>query len=276
MMLENLKFAFWGTPDVAEKTLAFLIDCGLCPALVITNPDRPQGRGLAVSPTPVKSLALLHNLKILTPEKIDANFIKEFEMMDIDLSIVVAYGQILPIDIINMPKFGTLNIHYSLLPKYRGASPVESALLAGDTETGVSIQKMVQKLDAGDLIGSEKVKINETTTKQELREQLIQTGAELLVKILPDYIDGKIVPQKQNEGDATRCGKIKKEDGLIDPNSNALENYNKYRAFLPWPGIYFFENDKRLKVTSARLENGKFIIEKVIPEGKKEIIYTSK
>ena len=270
MKNNNLKIAFWGTPDVAEKTLEELLNCDLIPNIIITNPDRPQGRGLDLTPSPVKVLAKKHNLEVITPEKITTDFIEDFKNREIDVSIVVAYGQILPIEIIDSPKFGTLNIHYSLLPKYRGASPVESALLSGDTETGVSIQKMIQKLDAGDLIGLEKVAISETTTKQDLREKLIQTGAELLVKVLPDYIEGKITPTAQDESQASRCGKIKKEDGLIDPDGDAQLNYNKYRAYYGWPGVYFFENGKRIKVTSARLENGKFVIEKVIPEGKKE------
>lgn len=269
----NLKFAFWGTPDVASETLEILIGNGLIPSIVITNPDRARGRGLETSPTPVKAVAIQNNITVLTPEKIDSEFVKNFNELDIDLSIVVAYGSILPESIINLPKFGTLNIHYSLLPKYRGASPVESALLNGDIETGVAIQKMVKKLDAGDIVALEKFAINESISKDELRSELIKLGANLLIEILPDYIENTITPIPQDESLATHCGKIKKEDGLINLNDSGIINYNKYRAYSGWPGIYFFQDGKRIKITKAHLDNGQFVIEKVIPEGKKETDY---
>lgn len=272
-MDKNIQFAFWGTPSVASDTLQILIDNGLTPSVVITNPDRKQGRGLELTQSPVKVLALKHDIQVLTPEKIDDDFINIFSKLNIDLSIVVAYGSILPENIINKPKFGTLNIHYSLLPKYRGASPLESALLSGDSETGVTIQKMVRKLDAGDIVATESLNINQTITKDELRNELINLGANLLIKILPDYIENKITTVQQDESQATHCGKIKKEDGLIDLNDDTNINYNKYRAYSGWPGIYFFQDGKRIKVTSAHLEDGKFVIDKVIPEGKKETTY---
>lgn len=270
---KNIKFIYWGTPDVAERTLQILIDNNIVPALVITNPDRPQGRGMELLPTPVKVLATKYNIPVLSPEKINDDFAQDISKYDIDISIVVAYGSILPESIINFPKFGTLNIHYSLLPKYRGASPVESALLNGDIETGVAIQKMVRKLDAGDIVALEKFAINENISKDELRSELIELGANLLIKILPDYIENKITPVVQDENLATHCGKIKKEDGLINLNDNGITKYNKYRAYSGWPGVYFFQDNKRIKITKAHLDNGQFVIEKVIPEGKKEIDY---
>jgi methionyl-tRNA formyltransferase len=273
METNNLKFAFWGTPSIASDTLQILIDAGFIPQVVITNPDRKSGRGLTITPSPVKILAEKYNIPVLAPEKIDSEFSSQLKAYNIKLSIVVAYGSILPENIINLPTHGTLNIHYSLLPKYRGASPLESALLNGDIETGVTIQKMVMKLDAGDIVTQEKVAIDEQISKDELRKILITKGAELLIKTIPNFIEGKITPTPQVENDATHCGKIKKEDGLIDPNGDDKINYNKYRAYSGWPGIYFFENGKRIKITSARLEDGKFIIEKVIPEGKKETIW---
>ncbi len=269
-MDKNIQFAFWGTPSVASDTLQILIYNGLTPSVIITNPDRKQGRGLELTQSPVKVLALKHGIQVLTPETIDDDFINNFSKLNIDLSIVVAYGSILPENIINMPKFGTLNIHYSLLPKYRGASPLESALLSGDSETGVTIQKMVKKLDAGDIVATESLNINQTITKDELRNELIELGANLLIKILPDYMENKITTVPQDENQATHCGKIKKENGLIDLNDDTNINYNKYRAYSGWPGIYFFQDGKRIKVTSAHLEDGKFVIDRVIPEGKKE------
>ncbi len=279
-MNEKIKFIFWGTPIVASKTLQILIDAGLIPEVVITNPDRPSGRGLTFSPSPVKILAQKYNIPVLTPEKLDEKFLDKLStclpagrLLNFELNIVVAYGKILPENIINMPKYGTINIHYSLLPKYRGASPLESALLNGDTETGISIQKMVKKMDAGPILSEKKIEINNTISKDELREILINEGVNLLVKILPDYIDGKIELQDQDETQASHCKKIQKQDGEINPDGDPILNYNKYRAYSGWPGVFFFKDGMRIKITRARLEDGKFIIEKIIPEGKKEQDY---
>lgn len=272
-MNKNLKFIYWGTPSVASETLQILIDSGYVPQIVITNPDRPQGRGLMLTPSPTKVLAEKYNIKVLTPEKIDEAFISEIKSIDFDLSIVVAYGNILPEEIINMPKFGTLNIHYSLLPKYRGAIPLEAALLNGDKETGVTIQKMVRKLDAGDIVAQEKVNISAEIKKEDLRKILIEAGAKLLSKILPEYTEGKIIPIPQDESLVSHYGKINKEDGEINLKDEPLTLWHKYRAYGGWPGIYFFKDGKRIKITLAKYENNSFMIERVIPEGKKEIDY---
>jgi len=189
------------------------------------------------------------------------------------LFIVVAYGKILPEKLINLPKLGSLNIHYSLLPKYRGASPVESAILNGDIETGVTIQKMEFKMDAGPIVAQEKIFIHSNEKTPDLRKRLIKIGGELLVKTLPIYIENKIKLIPQNEIEATYCKKIKKEDGLIDLNDSPIKNYNKYKAYAIWPRTYFFKNGKRIIVTKAKLENDEFIIEKIIPENGKEIYY---
>jgi len=272
--MNNLNFVFFGTPDVASKTLEILRENGYLPSLIITSPDKPQGRKMILTPSPVKIWAEKNNIPYLQPEKIDANFIEEFKKYNSDLSIVVAYGKILPEELIKMPKLGTINIHYSLLPKYRGASPVEASLLNGDEETGVSIQQMEYKLDSGPIIDEEEVEIDINDTKYELRDKLIKTGGDLLCKILPNIIDQKIKAVIQNESQATFCKKIKKEDGEINPNGNAKENWNKYRAYLGWPGVYFFKEGKRIKITKAKYENDSFTIERVIPEGKKEIDYS--
>ena len=169
-----------------------------------------------------------------------------------------------------MPKLGSLNIHYSLLPKYRGASPVESAILNGETETGVTIQKMAYELDSGDIIAQEKVNIFADEKAPELRKRLVKIGGELLVKILqtPGWVG-----VKQDGSKATYCKKIKKEDGLIDLDGDAIKNYNKFRAYALWPRTFFFQNGRRIIITKARLEDNKFIIEKIIPENGKEIDY---
>ena len=277
MSQNKTKFIFFGTPTVASETLEILKQEGFLPSLVVTSIDKPVGRKMILTPPPVKIWAEANNIPVLQPEKIDNKFFDEIIKTETDLYLVVAFGKILPEKLINYPKFGTINIHYSLLPKYRGASPVESALLAGNNKTGVSIQKMVFKLDSGPIIAKQVLAIDINDNKESLRKKLVKIGGQLFLDILLDYMDNKIELQNQDESDATYCHKIKKEDGEISLNGNYLENYNKYRAFYGWPGIFFFKeiNGKktRFKITKARLENNKFIIEKVIPEGKKEIDY---
>jgi len=275
--MENYNFAFWGTPEVSSKTLDILFNGGYIPKIIITSPESRSGRGMHINKTPVEIWAIEHNIQCLKPEKIDNDFIKEFNDFNIDLSIVVAYGKILPENIIQSPKLGTINIHYSLLPKYRGASPLEGALLNGDTTTGISIQQMVFKLDSGPIIKEIEVPIDIDATKEELRASLIKLGGEALCSVIPDIYSKNINPKYQEEEKATFCKKIKKEDGLINPSINQKENYNKYRAFYGWPGVYFFtqkdNKDIRIKIVKAKYENDSFIIERVIPEGKKEISY---
>lgn len=272
-MKQTISFAFWGTPDVAADTLDILFSHGYIPSVIITAPDRPAGRGLVLTPPPAKVWALAHNVPCLQPEKLTREFLSELSTFDFQLSIVVAYGKILSQQIIDLPQKGTINIHYSLLPKYRGASPVESAILHGDTETGIAIQQMALGLDTGDILIEEKVVIDPNETAPALRKRLIQIGAELLAQTLPNIIEGSIQPQKQSTEGISTCGKIKKEDGLIDLSDDPIKNYNKYRAYYGWPGIFFFVDGKRIKITEAVFENDAFIPTKVIPEGKKEISF---
>ncbi|MEI7810725.1 MAG: methionyl-tRNA formyltransferase, partial [bacterium] len=213
------------------------------------------------------------NLKELSLPEVRLRASPKSDFGLIDLFIVVAYGKILPEELIKLPKHGSINIHYSLLPKYRGASPVESAILAGDKETGITIQQMECKMDAGPIITKEVVSMLDNEKAPDLRKRLIKIGGELLVKTLPDFIERKINPIPQNEAEATFCKKIKKEDGLIDLNDDAEKNYNKFRAYAHWPRTFFFKEGKRIIITDAKLENGVFVINKVIPEGGKEIEY---
>lgn len=267
MNTKNLNFIFWGTPDVASETLEMLKEAGYLPSLIITSPDKKSGRGMQMQESPVAIFAKENKIECLKTEKVS-------EIPPCDLAIVVAYGQILSEKIINTPKLGSINVHYSLLPKYRGASPVESAILNGDKETGVSIQKMVYQMDAGPILAEEKVAIGDDETAPELRKRLIKIGGELLVKTLPNFIEGKITPKEQ-VGEASHCKKIKKEDGLINLNDDGVKNYNKFRAYAYWPRTFFFKEGKRIIITKAKLENGVFKIERVIPEGGKEVNYTN-
>ena len=289
MNKNNLNFIFFGTPDVASETLEILKQNGFLPSLIVTAPDKPQGRKMLITPPPVKVWAIENDIPYIQPENItDLPQVRPvgphrsdlWDKYEPELFIVVAYGKILPEEIINFPKFGSINIHYSLLPKYRGASPVESAILNGDTETGISIQKMKYKMDSGPIIAQEKVTILPDEKAGELRKRLIKIGGELLVKTLPPYIENKLTPIPQNDSEATFCKKIKKEDGLIDLNDDGVKNYNKFRAYATWPRTFFFsantsggQDGKRIIITDAILENNQFIIKKIIPEGGKETNY---
>lgn len=268
------RFAYFGTPQVASDTLAILIERGFVPEVVVTSPDAPKGRGLALTPSETKTIALAHGIPVMTPEKLDAKMIATIGALVCDYAIVVAYGKIFPEELIAAYPLGVLNVHYSLLPKYRGATPLESALLAGDAETGVTIQKMVRELDAGDIIAQKATKITSLETARELRERLISIGASLLADTLPKYLRSDIKPVPQDASQATLTYKLKKENGLLSLDAPAEINWNKYRAYTDTIGTYFFENGKRIKITSASFKHGVFNIERVIPEGKREMTYT--
>lgn len=269
----NNKFVFFGTPEVSSKTLEILKENGYLPSLIITSPDRPSGRGMRMTPTPTKVFAIKNNIPYLAPEKLNDEVYATLQNENADLFIVVAYGKILPERFINLPKVYTINIHYSLLPKYRGASPVESAILNGDKETGISIQKMAFKMDTGPILLEEKVNIKDDEKSLELKNRLIEIGGELLAKNLPKIFNNSLTMRKQDESKASYCNKISKEDGFIDLNDDDVKNYNKFRSYFTWPKTFFFVNNKRIIIKDAKLENGKFIIKRVIPEGKKEINY---
>lgn len=278
MHKQDLNFIFFGTPDVANKTLIILKNKGYIPKIIITSPDKPSGRGLEMHETPVSVWAKENNIKCLKPEKLTEEFISKLKTENYDLSIVVAYGKIIPEPLIKMPNLGTINIHYSLLPKYRGASPLEACLLSGDEETGISIQQMEYKLDSGPILREEKIDIGINDTKGELRDTLIDLGANVLCDILPQIINKEIIAKPQNESLASFCTKIKKEDGEIDiVDGNPRENWNKYRAYNGWPGTFFFieKNKKkiRIKIKHASYRDNTFIINRVTPEGKKETSY---
>lgn len=280
--MSKLNFVFFGTPDVASETLKILKQEGFLPSLIITSPDKPKGRKLLLTPPPAKVWAEKNNIPVLQPELLDESTLKTLRTFNFELSIVVAYGKIIPENILNLPELGSINVHYSLLPKYRGASPVESVILADEKETGVTIQKMVYKMDAGPILAQEKVAILPDEKAPDLRRRLTKLGAEMLVKLLTSSAFGTS-PQgggwegvPQDESQATYTKKITKEDGLINLEAELpSELYNKFRAYASWPRIFFFQSGKRIIITKARLENNKFIIEKIVPESGKETDWKS-
>ena len=243
------------------------------PALVVTSPDAPRGRGLVLTPSPTKVFALEHNLPIMTPNVLDESAITDIKKYDCDYAVVVAYGKIFPDSFFTVFPKGMLNIHYSLLPKYRGATPLETALLRGEKETGVTVQQVVREVDAGDMLAQETTQIGEDETARELRPRLIEMGAHLLIATLPAFERGEMMPIPQDSSRATRAYKIKKEDGLLDLAGDARENWNKYRAYADSIGTYFMKDGKRVKITDAefvRQPTDKFRVLRVIPEGKRE------
>jgi len=208
---------------------------------VVTQPDKPKGRDLKLTPSSVKILAEKLNLPVLQPLKArDEKFIAELRELKPDLIVVVAYGQILPQTILDLPHFGCLNVHTSLLPKYRGAAPIQWAIADGEPETGVTIMKMDAGLDTGAILSTRRTPILATDDSQVLHDRLAQLGAELLAEIIPNYVAGKITPQPQPAEGSTYAAKIKKEDGRIDWNLPAKQIWNRLRAFTPWPGAFTF------------------------------------
>jgi methionyl-tRNA formyltransferase len=238
--MNELKIIFMGTAELSCASLEKLAE-KFSVAAVVTQPDKPKGRELKLQFSPVKTLAEKLKLPVLQPTRArDEKFISELRGLKPDLIVVVAYGQILPQAILDLPKFGCANVHTSLLPKYRGASPIQSAILAGETETGVTIMKMDAGLDTGEIISQARTPILPEDNSQTLHDRLAQLGVELLVKTIPDFVAGKIQPKPQPAEGVSYAAKIKKEDGKIDWNEPAEKILNRLRAFTPWPGAFTF------------------------------------
>jgi len=237
-----LRIIFMGTAELSCASLQVLAgNPQFQIAAVVTQPDRPKGRDLKLQPSPGKSLARRLNLPVLQPERVrDEKFIAEFRSLQPDLVVVVAYGQILPPAILDLPRHGCLNIHASLLPKYRGPAPIQWAIANADTETGVTLMRIDAGLDTGDIVAQRRTPIRPEDDSATLHDRLAQLGAELLVQTIPDYVAGKIQPTPQSAAGASYAAKIKKEDGHIDWNQPAQTIWNRLRAFTPWPGAFTF------------------------------------
>jgi methionyl-tRNA formyltransferase len=250
-----LRIIFMGTAELSCASLETVArDEKFQIAAVVTQPDKPKGRELKLTPSPVKLLAEKLNLPVLQPLKArDEKFISELRELKPDLIVVVAYGQILPQTILDLPKFGCVNVHTSLLPKYRGAAPIQWAIADGEPETGVTIMKMDAGLDTGPVLSARRTPILPTDDSQILHDRLAQLSAELLVETIPDFVAGKILPKPQPAEGASYAAKIKKEDGKIDWNEPAEKILNRMRAFTPWPGAFTFCDGKLLKIWKAVL-----------------------
>lgn len=273
------RIAFFGTPQIAVWVLDELTSTGIVPSLIVTNPDSPQGRKLVLTPTPVSVWAASHDVETLKPETLRSEDVQaRIREASCDLFLVAAYGKILPDEVLLMPKHKVLNMHPSLLPKLRGASPIRSAILEDMNPTGVSIIILTSDMDAGPILAQEEewISPNEWPMRgRELDERLARKGGDLLARTIPDWVAGSITPSEQDHGEATYSMKITKDMGLIDLADDPLMNLRKIRAFDGWPGTYFFvrKHSKtfRVKVVDAYLENGILKITRVIPEGRSEI-----
>ena len=283
-------FAFFGTPIFAVNVLSALEARGLLPALVVTAPDKPRGRGQEVSPSPAKTWALERGVETIEPATLrDEALVAELGNTDWDVFVVAAYGKLIPKNILDIPRRGSLNIHPSLLPKFRGPSPALSAILADERSTGVSIMQMTETMDAGPVVAQARIELEEEAPgspkpgeggwppKGSMFEELLAAeGGNLLAEILPDWIAGVITPAAQDERLATFTKKFTDEDARIDLMGDARKNLLKIRAFDRSPRAYFInEKGKRVIITEAAVEDGALVIKKVIPEGKKEMDFTA-
>ena len=231
-----------GTAELSCHSLAALIESPTVQVVaVVTQPDRPKGRDLKLQPSPVKVLGLSAKLPVLQPERARSEeFLEALRALRPDLIAVAAYGQILPVSILELPRFGCLNVHTSLLPKYRGAAPIQWAILNGDTETGVTIMQMDAGLDTGGILTQATTTIQPEDDSETLHGRLARMGAELLVQTIPDYAAGKLLPRSQPAEGISHAPKIKKQDGHIDWNQPARAIWNRVRGLVPWPGAFTY------------------------------------
>ncbi|PCN45683.1 methionyl-tRNA formyltransferase [Brevibacillus laterosporus] len=253
--MKDTRILFMGTPDFATQSLEALITNGYQVVGVVTQPDRPVGRKRVLTPPPVKELALRHGLTVYQPEKIrESESVQSvLDATRPDLIVTAAYGQILPVSLLEAPKHGCINIHASLLPKYRGGAPIHASIINGEKETGVTIMYMVQALDAGDMISKVIVPIEERDTAASMFEKLATAGADLLIETLPKLLKGEITPEPQNHEEATFAPNIKRENERLDWNKSAREIYNQVRGMNSWPVAFTTFEGKVWKVWWAEI-----------------------
>ena len=287
--MKNTKVVFMGTPNFATKILEVLIE-NTDVVLVVSQKDKEVGRKHILTPSPVKSLATLNGIEVFTPDKIreDYDIIRKLEP---DLIVTCAYGQILPEELLNIPKIASINVHASLLPKYRGGAPIQRAIMNGDEETGITIMYMDKGMDSGDIIKKEAIKIDINDNIDTLGDKLSTLGSKLLLEVLPSIVNKTNDRIKQNEEDVTFAPIITKEDEKLSFNKTSKEIYNHIRALDPSPGAYFTLNDEIIKVYNSRessangaigtitniykdgigigTKDGEIVLTKIKPAGKK-------
>ena len=257
-----MKIAFFGTWDFSKSILEWLYESWLFDiVLVVSQRDKPVGRKKEILPTPVKQFALNHDIDIAQPKSLKikpdstwAEFLKRLEWLDLDFIVVVAYGKIMPIEILDAPKYGSINLHGSILPLYRWASPIQASIKAGDTKTGLTTMYMSAGMDEGDILKIEEVEIGPDENTLDIFQKFSEIGPELMINTLQDIVSWDLKWTAQIYSDATYCGKISKEDGKVSfQNQSAQEIYNTYRAYTTWPGIYTDYNGKKFTIEDCKL-----------------------
>ena len=251
-MSDPLRVLFYGSPDFALPTLQALIDSPFRPIAVVTQPDARAGRGRSLRPPPIKELAAAHGVPALQPAKLrDRAAIAQITSLRPDMQVVAAYGQLIPSEILGLPTHGTLNVHASLLPRWRGASPISAAILYGDTETGVSIMLIDETEDTGDILRQQSTPIRASEHAGDLSDRLATMGAQLLLETIPDWLSGDIDPVAQDPDQATRARRVKKQQGRINWNQSADQIARHIRAYTPWPAAATTLDQTQIRITLA-------------------------
>jgi methionyl-tRNA formyltransferase len=284
-MNKNISYVFFGTGALAESVLASLVRAGYVPEVVVTKPDSKQGRHMELTPPTIKVWAEMKGIKVLQPEKLDSEFLYSLQSNVYSLFIVASYGKIIPQDILDLPEHGVLNVHPSLLPLYRGPSPIESVLLDGHMTTGVSIMKLDALMDHGPILTQSAFMINPESNAGTLEVECGQLGGDLLVQVLPHYLEGTLIPKEQDHTKVTTCKKITKDLGLVHLHDDIDIVRRKFRALTPWPSLYFFVEhagrDMRVKINQIdcviekESRHAEDYIVSVTPEGKKQMDWES-
>jgi methionyl-tRNA formyltransferase len=265
-----VRLAYLGTPAFAVPTLERIVAAGHEVLLVVTQPDRPRGRGQQLAQSPVKEAALRLGIPVYQPERVRRpEAVERLRGLGVDAMVVVGYGQIIPQSVIDLAPQGIVNVHASLLPKYRGAGPIQWSIVHGETRTGVTTMQIDAGLDTGDMLLKAETEIGPEENAVELGRRLATMGADLLVKTLEKL--AAIIPEKQDNAQASYAPLLKKEDGLIDWNWPAEKIHNRVRGLQPWPGAYSTFRGQRLYVWKARVEAGRLIPEEVQLEGRKRM-----
>jgi len=255
--IQTIRTVFMGTPDFALDTLQGLIESGVQMVGVYTQPDRPKGRGKKLAAPPVKELALEHDIPVFQPQKLrDEEAVKQLRSLSPDLIVVVAYGQILPQAVLDIPKYGCINVHASLLPRHRGAAPINKAIVDGDPMTGVTTMMMDVGLDTGDMLVKKSLSIHPDETAGQLHDRLAPLGREAMEETLARLCAGTLAREKQDDSLSTYASMMKKEDGCIDWSKEARQIHNLVRGLDPWPGAYTLLDGQTLKLAKTRCVEG--------------------
>ncbi len=278
-MIQNsrIKFVFFGTDDFSLAILEELRKADMLPSLIVTMPDRPKGRGLVLTSPPAKVWASQNSIPVIQPEKLDSSFQIKLSKLNFPLFVVASYGLIIPKEVLEIPAKGTLNVHPSLLPKYRGATPIESQILNDEKEVGITIMLMDEQMDHGSIVAQKKLTLGKTINAIELQRELAEMGGKMLADNIPKWVEGKIEAKPQEHPKATYTKKFNKSDGEIILSNDPYKNFLKIQAFAGSVGTYFFvekmNKKTRVGIKSVEFADGKLTITRVVPEGKKEMSY---